>query len=180
MLRGETPTFEGRHYRTQEALNSPAPIQPRGPGVLVGGTGEKRTLRLVAQYADESNWTCSPDEFPRKLEALEKHCADVGRSRGEIGVSWLGSLVVAETTAEAEAQRNAFLAARGMDWNKLPETIQEAVSKALLLGDPDTVGEFVQTRIKGQGLDGIVVNLPATGHDPEFVRLAARTLAKAL
>jgi len=180
MFRGERPTVKGRYYRTEQALNVPAPIQPGGPGILVGGTGEKRTLRLVAEYADESNWTCSPDEFPRKLEALAKHCADVGRDRSEIGVSWLGSLVLAETTAEAEAQRNAFLAARGMDWKTLPEHVQEAVSRSLVMGDPDSVGEFVRTRITGQGLDGIVVNLPANGHDPDAVRLAARTLAAAL
>jgi hypothetical protein len=54
------------------------------------------------------------------------------------------------------------------------------VSKALVLGDPDTIGEFVQTRIVGQGLDGIVVNLPANGHQPEAVELAANTFAGSL
>ena len=180
MFRDERPTFKGRYYQTEHALNVPAPIQPGGPGILVGGTGEKRTLRLVAEYADESNWTCSPDEFPRKLDMLEKHCADVGRDRSEIGVSWLGSMVVGETTAHAEAQRNAFLAARGMDWKTLPDHVQETISAAVLMGDPDTIGEFIQTRIAGQGLNGIVVNLPGNGHDPEAVRLTARTLSAAL
>jgi len=180
MFRGENPTFEGATYRTHEALNEPQPIQPGGPAILVGGTGEKRTLRLVAQYANESNWTCSPDEFPRKLEALEKHCAAVGRDRSEIGVSWLGSLVLGRTQEEAEAHRDTFLRARGLDWNALPPAIQEQVGKALVLGDPDTVGEFVQTRIAGQGLDGIVVNLLANGHEPEAIALAAQTLSRAL
>ena len=180
MFRGERPSFEGRYYRTREALNVPAPIRPGGPGILVGGTGERRTLRLVAQYADESNWTCTPDEFPRKLEALEKHCAAVGRDRAEIGVSWLASLMLGETTAEAERQRDAFLRARGMEWSTLPDPVRQNVSRMLLLGDPDTVGEFVQTRVLGAGLDGIVVNLPANGHDPEAVRLAGRTLSAAL
>jgi len=180
MFRGENPSFEGTTYRTREALNEPQPIQPGGPSILVGGTGEKRTFRLVAQYADESNWTCSPDEFPRKLEALEKQCAAVGRDRSEIGVSWLGSLIVGRTHAEAEALRDTFLRARGLDWNALPEAIQEQIAKALVLGDPDHVGEFVQTRIVGQGLDGIVVNLPANGHEIEAVELAAQTLARAL
>lgn len=180
MLRGERPSFEGRFYKTHEALNVPAPIRPGGPGILVGGTGEKRTLRLVAQYADESNWTCPPDEFPRKMEALEKHCAQVGRSRSEIGVSWLASLILGETTADAERQRDAFLGARGMDWSTLPQPVKDNISRMLLMGDPDTVGEFVKTRVLGAGLDGIVVNLPAGGHDPDLVRLAGRTLAAAL
>ena len=180
MLRGERPTFDGRFYRTHEALNIPAPVQPNGPTILIGGTGEQRTLRLVARYADESNWTCPPDEFPRKLEALEKHCAAVGRKRSEIGVSWLGSLLIAETREAAEKLRDAYLRARGMDWKLLPAEIRDRIAAALVLGDPDTVGEFVQRRIVGQGLDGIVVNLPANGHEPEAVRLAARTLAAAL
>jgi F420-dependent oxidoreductase-like protein len=180
MFRGERPSHEGRYYRTHEALNVPAPIRPRGPGILVGGVGEKRTLRLVARYADESNWTCAPEEFPRKLEALEKHCAAVGRDRREIGVSWLATLMLGETTADAEAQREAFLRARGMEWSTLPAEVQDNISRMLLLGDPDTVGEFVQTKVRGAGLDGIVVNLPANGHDPEAVRLAAHTLSAAL
>lgn len=180
MFRGERPTFKGRYYRTQEAINSPPPVRSGGPGVLIGGAGEKRTLRLVAKYGDESNWPCRPEEFPRKMEALERHCTEVGRSRDEIGVSWLGSLVVGETTADAEAQRDSFLRMRGMDWSTLPEHVRESISRALVLGDPDTVGEFIKTRILDAGLDGIIVNLPAGGHEPENVRRAGRTLSSVL
>jgi F420-dependent oxidoreductase-like protein len=180
MLRGERPTFAGRFYRTHEALNVPAPVQPGGPAILIGGTGEQRTLRLVARYADESNWTCPPEEFPRKLEALEKHCAAVGRKRSEINVTWLGSLLIGRTMEEAQTLRDAYLRARGMDWSTLPPAIRDRIAAALVIGDPDTVGEFVATRVIAQGLDGIVVNLPANGHDPEPVQLAARTLGAAL
>jgi F420-dependent oxidoreductase-like protein len=180
MLRGEKPTFEGSYYRTHEALNVPAPVQPGGPAILIGGTGEQRTLKLVARYADESNWTCPPEEFARKLEALDKHCAAVGRKRSEINVTWLGSLLIAETMEKAEKLRDAYLRARGMDWNALPPAMRERIMAVLVLGDPDTVGEFVQKRVVGQGLDGIIVNLPANGHEPETVALAARTLKAAL
>ena len=180
MLRSERPSFEGSYYRAESALNVPAPIQPGGPGILIGGAGEKRTLALVARFADESNLTSTPDEIPRKLEALEGHCAKIGRDRAEIGVSWLGSVILAPTHAQAESARNAFLAARGMDWNTLPDNVREMVERALVIGDPDQLGEFVQTRLVGRGLDGVVINLPADGHEPEAVELAGKTLARAL
>jgi F420-dependent oxidoreductase-like protein len=180
MLRGKRPTLEGRFYRASDAINSPAPLSPGGPPILIGGTGEKRTLRLVARYADESNWTCAPEEFPRKLEALERHCQELGRDRGEIQVTWLGSVVIAPSVEEAEGLRNEYLAARGMVWENLPEHLQEMIRKALVVGGPDEVGEFVQQKVLGQGLDGIVVNLPARGWELETVSMAAETLKKAL
>src|SRR5579883_730198 len=66
MLAGERPTFRGRWYSVSDAINSPAPLS-RIP-LLIGGAGERKTLRLVAQYADESNLICAPSEVPRKLE----------------------------------------------------------------------------------------------------------------
>jgi F420-dependent oxidoreductase-like protein len=180
MLRDERPSFEGRYYRTAGAINRPAPLQEGGPPVLIGGAGEQRTLRLVAQHADESNLPCPIDEVPRKLEALERHCAAVGRDRATIGVSVLFSLVVGSTTARAEAARNALLARRGLDWKTLPDAMREGISKVLVLGDADTVGEFVQRKVVEAGLDGLVVNLPADGHELESIALAGQVLGKAL
>src|SRR5450759_5535510 len=62
MFTEERPSFEGTHYRIERALNSPRPIQPGGPQILIGGSGERKTLRLVARYADISNWWGSLDE----------------------------------------------------------------------------------------------------------------------
>ncbi|HEU4430574.1 MAG TPA: LLM class F420-dependent oxidoreductase [Myxococcota bacterium] len=180
MLRGEKPSVKGRFYRTHEALNVPAPIQLGGPPILIGGGGEKRTLRLVAKYADESNLVCAPAEIPRKLEALAQHCQDFGRDPHTIGKSWLGSFIVAPTHERAEALRNDFLARRGMRWEALPEPMRDAVNRALVLGDPDTVGERVQREIVSPGLDGVVVNLPADAHAEGSVELVAATLRKAL
>ena len=180
MFRGEKPTVNGRFYRAHEALNSPAPIRPGGPPILIGGSGEKRTLRLVAKYADESNLTCAPAEIPRKLEALARHCKDLGRDPRTIGKSWLGSFILAPTYEQAEALRNDFLARRGMKWDSLPESMRDIVNRALVLGDPDTVGERVQREILEPGLDGIVVNLPADAHVEGAVERAAATLRKAL
>ena len=83
MLAGERPTFRGRWYRVTDAINSPAPLS-KIP-VLIGGAGEKKTLRLVAKYADESNLICAPNEVPRKLEVLAEHCEALGRDRCRAG-----------------------------------------------------------------------------------------------
>jgi F420-dependent oxidoreductase-like protein len=180
MLRDERPTFEGRHYAVREVINRPTPLQRGGPPLMIGGAGEKRTLRLVAEHADESNLPCPLAEVPRKLAALERHCKDVGRDRATIGVSVLFSLVIAPTTARAEQARNDLLARRGLDWNTLPEAMKQNISNVLVLGDPDTVGEIVERKVVEVGLDGLVVNLPANGHDPEAIALAGATLARAL
>jgi F420-dependent oxidoreductase-like protein len=83
MFTEEAPSFEGRHYRVQEVLNNPKPVRGRIP-VLIGGGGEKRTLRLVARYGDACNLFGGPDDVRHKLDVLERHCADVGRDPAEI------------------------------------------------------------------------------------------------
>ena len=83
MFTEPTPSFEGRHYRISSVLNNPKPVRGRIP-VLIGGGGEKRTLRLVALYGDACNLFGEPDAVRHKLDVLERHCADVGRDPAEI------------------------------------------------------------------------------------------------
>jgi F420-dependent oxidoreductase-like protein len=72
--------YDGTHYQLAETINVPQTIQPGGPRVVVGGTGERKTLRLVAQYADACNlFATGTDEIKHKLEVLRGHCDDVGR-----------------------------------------------------------------------------------------------------
>jgi F420-dependent oxidoreductase-like protein len=77
--------FEGRHYHLARTLNSPQPLTRPRPPILIGGGGEKKTLRLVAKYADSCNiGFYSPDQAAHKLDVLRQHCADVGRDYDEI------------------------------------------------------------------------------------------------
>jgi F420-dependent oxidoreductase-like protein len=72
--------FEGQHYRLAETVCVPAPVQRPRPPIMIGGGGERKTLRLVAQYADACNlFGESPEVVTHKLEVLERHCADAGR-----------------------------------------------------------------------------------------------------
>ncbi len=77
--------FEGRHYRLAETICTPQPIQPGGPPIVVGGSGERKTLRLVAEYADACNlFGFDPDEMAHKIAVLDGHCADVGRDPSDV------------------------------------------------------------------------------------------------
>jgi alkanesulfonate monooxygenase len=75
--------YEGKHYRLGRTLNVPQPLQRPHPPILIGGGGEKKTLRLVAQYAQACNLFAGPD-LERKLDVLRQHCADIGRDYEEI------------------------------------------------------------------------------------------------
>jgi F420-dependent oxidoreductase-like protein len=77
--------FEGTHYRLAETVCSPRPIQRPRPRILIGGGGERKTLRLVATYADACNlFATSPADVQHKLDVLAGHCAAVGRDPAEI------------------------------------------------------------------------------------------------
>ena len=99
MFREETPSFEGRYYRIHEARNVPRPVQPGGPPILVGGGGEKRTLQLVARYADMANIVGDVATIAHKVDVLRGHCKAVGRDPSEVTVSRLATLVLTTSAA---------------------------------------------------------------------------------
>jgi F420-dependent oxidoreductase-like protein len=87
MWRGDTTPFAGRCYRLDRPISSPRPTTRPHPPILIGGTGERKTLRLVAEYADACNLFDIPDggaTIRRKLEVLADHCRRIGRPFGEI------------------------------------------------------------------------------------------------
>ncbi|MDH4169978.1 MAG: LLM class F420-dependent oxidoreductase [Acidimicrobiia bacterium] len=174
MLRGQRPTFAGKHYSVTDAINEPPPIG-RIP-IMIGGSGEQKTLRFVARYADESNLTCGPGEIPHKLDVLAEHCRTEGRDRDEISVSWLGTLGIAPTMAQAEQARNEFFAAKGLDWDALDDDFRAALTDRIIIGGPDEVAEQVQVKLLDAGIDGLTFNMPVNGHDPDIVALAGETL----
>jgi F420-dependent oxidoreductase-like protein len=87
--RGSEAAFEGRHYRATRLLNSPQAISRPHPPIMIGGGGERKTLRLVAQYADACNVFGGPTAIHHKYEVLREHCTIVGRNPDEIERSTL-------------------------------------------------------------------------------------------
>ncbi len=162
MFTEEAPSFAGKHSRIEKALNIPRPVQPNGPRIMVGGSGEKRTLRLVAKYADMCNINGSPDTIRHLLEVLRGHCADVGRDPGEITTTRLGSLFLTSSAEEAEQTAGFLRDAAGADFEE-----------RFTVGDPGAVIDQVDALVDA-GLDELIFNLPFA--DPATVRRAGELL----
>ncbi|HEX6313157.1 MAG TPA: LLM class F420-dependent oxidoreductase [Acidimicrobiia bacterium] len=156
MFTDEAASFEGTHYRIDGAKNLPRPIQAGGPPILVGGSGEKRTLRIVAQYADMCNIFGNPTTVRHLLDVLEGHCADVGRDPAEITTTRLGTLLLAESADEADGIRAAVRESSGPDFDE-----------RFTVGTEDEIVEQVAAFVDA-GLDGLIFNLPFA--PPEQVR----------
>ena len=96
MWSGEVKPYNGRYYQLAEPINNPLPLSKPHPPILVGGWGEKKTLRLVAKYADACNLYAPPfssnDEVARKLDVLKRHCDDIGRPYNQIERTALGMI----------------------------------------------------------------------------------------
>lgn len=104
MFANERTTFEGRHYRVVDVINMPRPVQPGGPRVLVGGSGEQRTLRIAAKHADLTHWFPLGLEVLRhKSELLATYCEAIGRDPGTIERTMATPVMVAGSEALAGA-----------------------------------------------------------------------------
>lgn len=104
MWSDEVEPYEGKHYHLAETLNSPQVLSKPHPPIMIGGSGEKKTLRLVAQYADACNLFAygGPDVIRQKLDVLKGHCEDVGRNYEEIEKTALGTVNLAPDGMSAE------------------------------------------------------------------------------
>ena len=164
MFTEEAPTFDGRYYRIHQARNVPPPIQPGGPAILVGGGGEKRTLQLVARYADMCNLFGDAPEIAHKVDVLRRHCQTVGRDPSEIAVSRLSTLVLTGSDEETEATKEFLRQATGQD------------PSGSDIGTPDQLVARVE-ELAGAGVEYFVFNMP-TG-TPAMVRQVGEFLVGA-
>ena len=112
MFDADGVSFTGTHYRIDNARNLPRPVQAKGPKIMIGGGGEKRTLKLVATYADQCNVTGTPETLRHKIDVIKDHCDDVGRDFADIDVTWMSPLILT-TSEENTAEVRTMLAAGG-------------------------------------------------------------------
>ncbi|MEV0945063.1 LLM class F420-dependent oxidoreductase [Rhodococcus sp. NPDC049939] len=174
MLRGERPTVDGKWYHVESAINEPR-VRDDLP-IMLGGTGERKTFALAARFADHLNISCRGGLLPRKLDALEARCAEIGRDRSTLETSFLAYLFIDESGDRARKLQHDFLLNRGVDLSEASDTERAAATSRMFCGAPDEVAEQLQTRVLDQDIDGIIVNLIANGHEPGIVELTGRTL----
>ena len=148
MFTGDDVSFTGQHYRLDHARNLPRPVQAGGPKIMIGGGGEKRTLKLVAQYADKCNVTGDASTLARKIEVLHRHCADVGRDPSEVDITWMSPLILT-TSDENTAEMRAILAASGAADEIAGFTI----------GQPHQIPDLVAGHL-GAGADEVIFSIP--------------------
>jgi F420-dependent oxidoreductase-like protein len=162
MFDDEVATVEGRHARVRGALNNPRPVRGRLP-MLIGGGGERRTLRLVAEHADACNVGSSPAELRHKLEVLRGHCDVVGRDLAEIEVTTMTTLFLADSpSATTELS------------DRLRSTGGDELLDACLVGEPQEVVEQAAA-FADAGCQHLIVNV--MGRGDEAVAAAAEALA---
>ena len=164
LFRDDRPSFRGRFYSIVGARNVPRPIRAGGPPIMIGGSGERRTLRLVAQYADQCNISGGPATVAHRLDVLRRHCNDVGRDPSEVLTTRLGTLVLTRGAEETE-RTTGFL--RGMSGDQFGEQFT--------VGEADEVVDQVGALVDA-GLDGLIFNMPLS--DSETVTHAGELLTK--
>ena len=165
MFRDDVVTFEGRYYSVHEARNLPRPVQPGGPPILIGGGGEKRTLRLVAQYADYCNIFGDEAAIRHKVAVLHEHCEAVGRDPASITVSRLATLVITDTAEESRATLELLGSIEGME------------PGAFNVGTEDEIVAQLE-ELAAAGVEYFIFNMPTSGADA--VRRAGGLLAARL
>ncbi|MBA2695483.1 MAG: LLM class F420-dependent oxidoreductase [Actinobacteria bacterium] len=147
MFAGDESPFHGRHYQLERPLNVPAPVSRPHPPIMVGGSGERKTLRMVAQYADACNiFDMGPEAVRAKYDVIDRHCADVGRDPAEIERTVIARMPL--------ARRGQGAAASGEDTMSVAQAV-------------DKLGALAEI-----GTDAVLFGLP-DAHEPQVFELVA-------
>jgi F420-dependent oxidoreductase-like protein len=156
MLRGERPTFSGKYYRAQEAMANPR-FRDHIP-LMIGGSGEKKTIPLAAKYFDHLNIIAGFDELPRKVQVVRDRCEEIGRDPATLETSMLVIAVI--------------------DENVTPDLIPDDFKQQAVVGGPEQVADQIKTKVLDAGVDGVILS-PITslnGYQPGGITAVAEKL----
>ena len=167
LLAGETVTVDGPHVRLDRAVNLPPPLRDRIP-LLIGGSGEKRTLRIVAQHADRWNGEGDPETWARRNATLDRHCAVVGRDPNEIRRTvGLPPASIRPTREAAVAALADRLQANGLD----AAEARRAAESSPVAGTPEAVRVALRAYAEA-GAGEALVDWPAPFDERTLTALA--------
>jgi F420-dependent oxidoreductase-like protein len=141
-------SFNGKYYKIQNAYCNPKPIQKPSPPILVGGSGEKRTLRIVAKYADACNLFGSAETVRKKLNILKEHCKSIGRDYDSILKSKLGAIVIDDNKEMAKSRVQ-------QTFKGIPE---EQINEFVMYGTPEDILREIEL-LEQAGIQYLIVDL---------------------
>ena len=163
MFTEEEPSYEGKHHSVSNILNNPRPLRGDIP-IMIGGSGEKKTLRMVAQYGDACN-VFAQDVVQHLMGVLDGHCEDHGRDPKEITRTTMRRIVIGETEQEAQGKLEAA---------RVPEQMRAMFTA----GTAEQVSEHVQELVDA-GVEGLTIAMVDV-HDLDAVREVGATLGPVL
>jgi F420-dependent oxidoreductase-like protein len=141
-------SFNGKYYQIRNAYCNPKPIQKPSPPILVGGSGERKTLKIVAKYADACNLFGSPETVRKKLDILKEHCKSVGRDYSSILKTKLSVVIVDDNNDMAiNRVRKTFVG--------MPE---EQIKEFVIYGTPEDVSRKIEI-LEQVGIQYLIVDL---------------------
>ena len=156
MLKGDRPTFSGKYYRTEEAMANPR-FRDHIP-LMIGGSGEKKTIPLAAKHFDHLNIIAGFDELPRKVAVVNDRCEEIGRDPATLETSMLVIAVI--------------------DENFSPDLIPDDFKQRAVVGGPESVADQIKTKVLDAGVDGVILS-PVTsfnGYQPGGITAVAEQL----
>jgi F420-dependent oxidoreductase-like protein len=156
MLEGQRPTFEGKYYRVKEAMAEPR-FRDHIP-LMIGGSGEKKTIPLAAKYFDHLNIIAEFDELPRKVQVVKDRCEEIGRDPATLETSVLAIAII--------------------DENVTMDVVPDDFKQRAVVGGPEQIADQVKTKILDAGVDGVILS-PVTslnGYQPGAITAVAEKL----
>jgi F420-dependent oxidoreductase-like protein len=138
MIKGERPTFKGSYYRASEAVANPR-FRDHIP-LMIGGSGEKKTIPLAARHFDHLNVIAGFDELSRKVQVVEQECEKIGRDPATLETSMLVTAMVSDDIK--------------------PDQIPAEMRQRMVAGSPDSIADQIKTKVIDAGIDSVIINMP--------------------
>ena len=152
MIKGERPTFSGTWYRASEAMANPR-YRDHIP-LMIGGSGEKKTIPLAARHFDHLNVIAGFDQLPGKLKVVQRRCEEIGRDPATLETSMLLTVLI--------------------DENVKPDQIPAAMTQRMVAGTAESVADQIKTNVLDTGIDSLIINMPF--YTPGVVSAAGEAL----